>query len=82
MTGTPVIRPRRGAANLRRPVAMRTLSIVVPVKDEHDNVEPLYRKVKDVLRDALRLGGRLRGRREHRRDVRRTDPAGRPRPRG
>ena len=53
MTGTPVIRPARGAVNLRRSVAMRTLSIVVPVKDEHDNIEPLYRKVKDVLRDGF-----------------------------
>ena len=53
MTGTPVTRPRRGALNSRRPAAMRTLSIVVPVKDERDNVEPLYRKVKDVLRDAF-----------------------------
>lgn len=53
MTGTPVIRPARRAANLRQPVAMRTLSIVVPVKDERDNIEPLYRRVKDVLRDGF-----------------------------
>jgi glycosyltransferase involved in cell wall biosynthesis len=53
MTGTPVSRPRTGIGNLRRPVAMRTLSIVVPVKDERDNIEPLYRKVKDVLRDGF-----------------------------
>lgn len=53
MTGTPVIRPRPGAANPRRSLAMRTLSIVVPVKDERDNVDPLYRKVKDVLRDGF-----------------------------
>jgi glycosyltransferase involved in cell wall biosynthesis len=32
---------------------MRTLSIVVPVKDERDNVDPLYRQVKDVLRDGF-----------------------------
>ena len=53
MTGTPVIRPHRGVTNLRRPVSMRTLSIVVPVKDERDNIEPLYRKVKDVLREGF-----------------------------
>ena len=53
MTGKPVTRPRRGTDNLRRPVAMRTLSIVVPVKDERDNVEPLYRQVKDALRDGF-----------------------------
>ncbi|HKB00639.1 MAG TPA: glycosyltransferase family 2 protein, partial [Gemmataceae bacterium] len=32
---------------------MRTLSIVVPVKDERENVDPLYRQVKDVLRDSF-----------------------------
>jgi glycosyltransferase involved in cell wall biosynthesis len=32
---------------------MRTLSIVVPVKDERENIDPLYRQVKDVLRDAV-----------------------------
>src|SRR5262245_40328947 len=53
MTGKPVTRPPRGASNQRWAAAMRTLSIVVPVKDERDNVEPLYRRVKDVLRDGL-----------------------------
>jgi glycosyltransferase involved in cell wall biosynthesis len=47
------MRSRPGAINFRRPVAARTLSIVVPVKDERDNVEPLYRKVKDSLRDGF-----------------------------
>jgi len=32
---------------------MRTLSIVVPVKDERENVDPLYRQVKDVLRESF-----------------------------
>jgi len=53
MTGNPVTRPRRAAGDLRSPIAMRTLSIVVPVKDERDNVDPLYRQVKDVLRDGF-----------------------------
>src|SRR5436305_8804970 len=53
MTGTPVIRPHRGIISYRRAVATRTLSIVVPVKDERDNVERLYRKVMDVLRDRF-----------------------------
>jgi glycosyltransferase involved in cell wall biosynthesis len=52
MTGTPVPRPHR-AADPRRSLTMRTLSIVVPVKDERENVDPLYRQVKDVLRDAF-----------------------------
>ena len=52
MTGTPVPRPRRAADPLRS-LAMRTLSIVVPVKDERENVDPLYRQVKDVLRDGF-----------------------------
>src|SRR5262245_36221098 len=53
MTGTPVTRPRLGAADPRRSLTMRTLSIVVPVKDERENVDPLYRQVKDVLRDSF-----------------------------
>src|SRR5262245_55889211 len=53
MTGKPVTRPRRAAGGLRSSIAMRTLSIVVPVKDERENVEPLYRQVKDVLRDGF-----------------------------
>src|SRR3989442_1612828 len=53
MTGTPVSRPPWGIGNLPRPVPMRTLSIVVPGKDQRDNVEPLYRKVMDVLKDAF-----------------------------
>jgi glycosyltransferase involved in cell wall biosynthesis len=32
---------------------MRSLSIVVPVKDERDNVDPLYRQAKDALRDTF-----------------------------
>ena len=32
---------------------MRTVSIVVPVKDERDNVEPLYQQVRDALRDGF-----------------------------
>jgi glycosyltransferase involved in cell wall biosynthesis len=32
---------------------MRSLSIVVPVKDERDNIEPLYRQVRDALRDGF-----------------------------
>src|SRR5262249_58968994 len=52
MIGKPVPRPRRGTVDLRS-IAMRTLSIVVPVKDECDNVDPLYRQVKDVLLDGL-----------------------------
>jgi glycosyltransferase involved in cell wall biosynthesis len=53
MTGKPVTRPRPGTNNSFRAIAMRTLSIVVPVKDERDNVEPLYRQVKDALRDGI-----------------------------
>src|SRR5262245_62585045 len=53
MTGTPVTRPRLGAADPRRSLTMRTLSIVVPVKDERENVDPLYRQLKDVVRDAF-----------------------------
>ena len=53
MTGKPVTRPRPGTNNSFRAIAMRTLSIVVPVKDERDNVEPLYRLVKDALRDGI-----------------------------
>src|SRR6476659_5377966 len=53
MTGMPVSRPLFWAGHTSRSIAMRTLSIVVPVKDERDNVEPLYRQVKDVLRDGF-----------------------------
>src|SRR6476659_9858189 len=53
MTGQPVTRPRRAAGGLRNPIAMRTLSIVGPAKDERDNFEPLYRQVRDVLRDGF-----------------------------
>lgn len=53
MTGKPVIRPRFGVGNPRWLSTMRTLSIVVPVKDERENIDPLYRQVKDVLRDAV-----------------------------
>jgi glycosyltransferase involved in cell wall biosynthesis len=53
MTGMPVSRPLFWAGEASRLIAMRTLSIVVPVKDERDNVEPLYRQVKDVLRDGF-----------------------------
>src|SRR6476620_9438901 len=52
MTGTPVPRPRRAVDPLRS-LLMRTLSIVVPVKDERENVDPLYRQVRDVLRDGF-----------------------------
>ena len=52
MTGKPVLRPLFGTADQRRTLAMRTISIVVPVKDERDNVEPLYAAVKDALREA------------------------------
>ncbi|HEX3152810.1 MAG TPA: glycosyltransferase family 2 protein [Gemmataceae bacterium] len=53
MTGTPVIRPNSRVVSFRRAVATRTLSIVVPVKDERDNVERLYRRVMEVLRDEF-----------------------------
>ena len=53
MTGKPVTRPLFGAGNPRWSSTMRTLSIVVPVKDERENIDPLYKKVKDVLRDAF-----------------------------
>jgi glycosyltransferase involved in cell wall biosynthesis len=49
----PVSRPLFWAGHTSRSIAMRTLSIVVPVKDERENVEPLYRQVKDVLRDGF-----------------------------
>jgi glycosyltransferase involved in cell wall biosynthesis len=49
----PVSRPLFWAGLTSRSIAMRTLSIVVPVKDERDNIEPLYRQVKDVLRDGF-----------------------------
>jgi glycosyltransferase involved in cell wall biosynthesis len=32
---------------------MRTISIVVPVKDERENIEPLYKAVKDALREGF-----------------------------
>ena len=53
MTGKPVIRPQFGVGNPRWLSTMRTLSIVVPVKDERENIEPLYEQVQDVLRDAF-----------------------------
>src|SRR3954469_9573485 len=53
MTGMPVSRPLFRVGDSRWSIAMRTLSIVVPVKDERDNVEPLYRQGKDALRDGL-----------------------------
>lgn len=53
MTGKPVIRTPFGIANPRWSSTMRTLSIVVPAKDERENIEPLYEQVKDVLRDAF-----------------------------
>ena len=34
-------------------MGMRTVSIVVPVKDERDNVEPLYQHVRDALRERF-----------------------------
>jgi glycosyltransferase involved in cell wall biosynthesis len=49
----PVIRPPRGAIDPRRGIALRHLSVVVPVKDERDNIDPLYRQVRDVLRDGF-----------------------------
>ena len=49
---------------------MRLLSVVVPLKDERDNVRPLVERVRDALRDCRRVGTRLRGRRQHRRHVR------------
>jgi glycosyltransferase involved in cell wall biosynthesis len=49
MTGLAV--PRR--SNNGRPVLMRTVSIVVPMKDERDNVEALYQRIKDALRDEF-----------------------------
>jgi glycosyltransferase involved in cell wall biosynthesis len=52
MTGKPVSRPHR-ESNQRWAVAMRSMSIVVPVKDERENVEPLYRQVKEALRDGF-----------------------------
>jgi glycosyltransferase involved in cell wall biosynthesis len=53
MTGKPVIRPLFGAGNYLRSAGMRSLSIVVPAKDERENVEPLYRAVDDALRNAF-----------------------------
>ena len=49
MTGTPVARPAPPAADARRGRAARTLSVVVPVKDERESVGPLYRAVADAL---------------------------------
>ena len=53
MTGKPVIRPLFGAGNYLRSAGMRSLSIVVPVKDERENVDPLYQAVDDALRDGF-----------------------------
>ncbi len=53
MTGMPVTRPLFRVGDQSWSIAMRTLSIVVPVKDERENVDPLYRQVKDVLRDGF-----------------------------
>ena len=53
MTGKPVIRPLFGAGNQYRSAGMRSLSIVVPAKDERENVVPLYDAVDDALRNAF-----------------------------
>src|SRR5215207_2231097 len=53
MTGKPVIRPLFGTGNHLRSAGMRSLSIVVPAKDERENVEPLYQAVEDALRDGF-----------------------------
>jgi glycosyltransferase involved in cell wall biosynthesis len=48
-----VTRPLLGVVDHRSFDAMRTISIIVPVKDERDNVEPLYQRVKDALHDGF-----------------------------
>jgi len=53
MTGKPVTRPLFAVGNLRLLPTMRTLSVIVPVKDERDNIEPLYRAVKESLRESF-----------------------------
>ena len=53
MTGKPVTRPLFAFGDLRRMPTMRTLSVIVPVKDERDNIEPLYRAVKESLRESF-----------------------------
>jgi glycosyltransferase involved in cell wall biosynthesis len=53
MTGKPVIRPLFGVGNYLRSAGMRSLSIVVPAKDERENVEPLHAAVEDALRGAF-----------------------------
>ncbi len=50
---------------------MRLISVVVPLKDEKENVRPLFERVRDALRQRF-VGTRARGRRQHRRHVRRT----------
>lgn len=53
MTGKPVTRSLFAVGNLRLLPNMRTLSVIVPVKDERDNIEPLYRAVKESLRESF-----------------------------
>lgn len=53
MTGKPVLRPRFGTGDFDPAAAMRTLSIVVPVKDERPNIEPLYQAVREALSNAF-----------------------------
>src|SRR5688500_7608700 len=49
MTGMPIARPAPPAADFRHGRPARTLSVVVPVKDERQNVGPLYRAVAAAL---------------------------------
>jgi glycosyltransferase involved in cell wall biosynthesis len=53
MTGTPVARRPLRLVKKDLRISMRTVSIVVPAKDERDNVEPLYLAVKDAIRDSF-----------------------------
>jgi glycosyltransferase involved in cell wall biosynthesis len=40
---------------------MSTLSVVIPVKDERDNLRPLYERIRSALEPLCVPGGRLRG---------------------
>jgi glycosyltransferase involved in cell wall biosynthesis len=53
MIGMPVSRRESSALASGKRVAMRTVSVVVPVKEEQDNVEPLYHQIRDSFRDLF-----------------------------
>lgn len=53
MTGTAIHRRKPEILQRGRALLMRTVSIVVPMKDERDNVEPLYQRVKDALQEQF-----------------------------